>query len=90
MEASHRYLVIFNLSESADKAAFYETLRSIDSRPRQVIVDAVYGVKSGFSVSEIFRKLSATLSLKDDLLVVEIIKKRCEIKSQDFKHWFDY
>lgn len=54
MENSHRYLVIFNLTDHANKVSFYETLRAIDSEPQHVIVDAVYGIKSNFSVSGIF------------------------------------
>lgn len=90
MEKSYRYLVVFNLSNSTNEATFYEILRSIDPEPENVVADAVYGVKNASSASVIFQRLSATLSPGDELIVLELTKRNCEIQSPNFKHWFDY
>lgn len=89
MENSHKYLVIFNLSDSNNEATFYETLRSIDPHPFTVIDNVTYAIKSKLGISEIFARLSSVLQIEDTLVIVPL-KDKYEVQSPEFIHWIKF
>ncbi len=89
MKKSNRYLVTYHFADKTLQDKFYPYIKKIDEETIEVIKNAAYGVKSSRSVSDIFQELSCHISLEDELIVIELTKRLCEVHFPDFRHWLD-